>query len=121
MNFSTAISTCLSKYGTFAGRATRSEFWWFYLFTVLLGWGSSVVGAIVLGEAGDFLSGVISLVFFIPILAAGSRRLHDIGRSGWWQLLLLTLIGVILLIIWWASDSKKETNEYGPYTPAIVS
>ena len=112
MNFSTAISTCLSKYATFKGRATRSEFWWFYLFTVLMGWGATIVGA-TLGDIGDVFSNIVTLIFLIPVLAAGSRRLHDIGRSGWWQLLMLTVIGVILLLVWWASDSKKESNEYG--------
>lgn len=116
MNFTTAISTCLSKYATFKGRATRSEFWWFYLFTVLLNWGASLVGN-TLGEGGEYLSTVVSLVFFIPAIAAGSRRLHDTGRSGWWQLLMLTVIGLILLIIWWATDSKKEANKHGNYVP----
>ncbi|MCI2808441.1 DUF805 domain-containing protein [Eoetvoesiella caeni] len=121
MNFSTAISTCLSKYATFKGRATRSEFWWFYLFTVLLSWGLSVVGVIVLGEDGSLLSSLVTLAFLIPIVAAGSRRLHDIGRSGWWQLLMLTGIGCILLIIWWASDSKSEVNEYGVCAPSTAA
>ncbi|MDN4017295.1 DUF805 domain-containing protein [Zwartia panacis] len=116
MNFSTAVSTCLSKFATFSGRATRSEFWWFYLFTVLLGWGATIVGALVL-DGGAFLGNLVSLIFLIPTFAAGSRRLHDIGRSGWWQLLVITVIGVLLLIFWFASDSEKAANKYGEYTP----
>ena len=115
MNFSTAISTCMSKYATFSGRATRSEFWWFYLFTVLITWGADLVGAVTLGPGGEYFGTLVSLVFFVPAIAAGSRRLHDIGRTGWWQLLMLTGIGVILLIIWWASDSTPESNKYGGY------
>jgi uncharacterized membrane protein YhaH (DUF805 family) len=115
MNFTTAVSTCLSKYATFSGRATRSEFWWFYLFTVLLGWGATVVGA-TLVSGGAFLGNLISLIFLIPTFAAGSRRLHDIGRSGWWQLLVITLIGILLLIIWFAMDSEKTSNKYGAYS-----
>ena len=114
MNFSTAISTCLSKYATFGGRATRSEFWWFYLFTVLLSWGATVVGA-VLFDGGAFLGNLISLIFLIPTFAVGSRRLHDIGRSGWWQLLIFTIIGILLLIFWFASDSEKNANQFGEY------
>ena len=115
MNFTTAVSTCLSKYATFSGRATRSEFWWFYLFTVLLGWGATVVGA-TLVSGGAFLGNLISLIFLIPTFAAGSRRLHDIGRSGWWQLLVITLIGILLLIIWFVMDSEKTSNKYGAYS-----
>jgi uncharacterized membrane protein YhaH (DUF805 family) len=115
MNFTTAVSTCLSKYATFSGRATRSEFWWFYLFTVLLGWGASVVGAITM-DGGELMGNLISLIFLIPILAAGSRRLHDTGRSGWWQLLIITLIGILLLIVWFAMDSEKTSNKYGGYS-----
>lgn len=114
MNLTMAVSTCLSKYATFSGRATRSEFWWFYLFTVLLGWGATVVGAIMV-DGGAFLGNLISLIFLIPTFAAGSRRLHDIGRSGWWQLLVITLIGILLLIIWFAMDSEKSSNKFGDY------
>lgn len=114
MTFTDAISTCLSKYATFKGRASRSEFWWFYLFTVLLTWAAAIVG-VALGDTNAILSNVLSLAFFIPLLAAGARRLHDTGRSGWWQLLMLTVIGVILLIIWWACDTKKEVNKYGEF------
>lgn len=114
MNFSTAISVCMGKYGTFKGRASRSEFWWFYLFTVLLSWGGSIVGASTDSEIGaDVVSTGISLIFLVPVIAVGSRRLHDINKSGWWQLLLLTGIGALLLIIWWAKEGTKEINEYG--------
>lgn len=112
----------MGKYATFSGRASRSEFWWFYLFTVLLGWGATAVGALSAPGtgAGEILSLIVSLALFLPTLAVGCRRLHDIGRSGWWQLLVLTLIGVILLIIWWATDTKREDNKYGSPAPAEV-
>ena len=111
MNFGTAISTCLAKYATFQGRATRSEFWWFYLFTVLLSWGASIVGALAV-DGGDYLGNLISLAFIIPTFAVGARRLHDTGRSGWWQLLFITVIGILLLIFWFAQDTEKEANKY---------
>jgi len=121
MNFGQAISTCLGKYFTFSGRAKRSEYWWFYLFTVLIGVGADIaVPAFGTSHlAAALMSSAVSLIFLIPLLAAGSRRLHDIGKSGWWQLLMLTIIGIILLIVWWATDTKPEGDEYGE--PAEVA
>ena len=116
MNFGKAIATCMGKYGTFSGRASRSEYWWFYLFTVLMSWGSMIVaGAMFSFEDPmvDLLPSIVSLVFFVPAIAAGSRRLHDIGKSGWWQLLLLIpIIGWILLIVWLATNTKPEGDKY---------
>jgi uncharacterized membrane protein YhaH (DUF805 family) len=65
---------------------------------------------------GDLLSHVVNLAFFIPTLAASSRRLHDTGRSGWWIIILITVIGLIPLVIWWATEGKREENEYGAAT-----
>jgi uncharacterized membrane protein YhaH (DUF805 family) len=121
MNFQTAISTCLSKYGTFKGRATRSEFWWFYLFTVLMSWGAEIVGNSIGHGFGLVFSNLISLGFLVPVLAVGCRRLHDIGRTGWWQLLLLTVIGVVVLVVWWATPTKNELNIYGQVPDAAVA
>jgi uncharacterized membrane protein YhaH (DUF805 family) len=115
MNFTTSISTCFSKYATFSGRASRSEFWWFNLFAVLASWAGSFVGAI-LFDGGELFGNLISLALMIPLLAVGSRRLHDTGRSGWWQLLFITLIGILLLIVWFAFDSEKSSNKYGEYS-----
>jgi len=113
MNFQTAVSTCLAKYGTFQGRATRSEFWWFYLFAILMDWAATIVGNFISQDLGSVFQALVSLALVVPLLAVGCRRLHDIGRSGWWQLLLLTLIGTILLIVWWATSTKNEPNAYG--------
>jgi uncharacterized membrane protein YhaH (DUF805 family) len=114
MNFSTAISTCLTKYVKFEGRATRSEFWWFVLFTVLLGFFVGIVGYVVDGEDGaDSFGAFAQLLVFLPSLAVGSRRLHDVGRSGWWQLIALTVIGILLLIYWFVKPSQPEANAYG--------
>jgi len=108
MNFPTAISTCFSKFATFSGRATRSEFWWFYLFTILLSWFAQMA-------VGASVSGIVSLVLILPMWAAGARRLHDIGRTGWWQLIAFTVIGIVVLIVWYATDSEKAANQYGEY------
>ncbi|MDD5389955.1 MAG: DUF805 domain-containing protein [Gallionellaceae bacterium] len=107
MTFSKSLSTCLSKYVDFSGRATRPEYWWFYLFTVLLSWGSMIV------DASQILSGFVSLALFLPSLAASARRLHDTGRSAWWLLIAITIIGIIPLIIWLASKGNDHENDYG--------
>ena len=90
MDFITAIKTCFSKYADFTGRARRSEFWFWYLFTVLVSMFSSWI---------PFAS-LVTLALVIPTLAASVRRLHDTGRSGWWLLLSIipSIIWFIILI-----------------------
>ena len=102
MDFVQAIKSCLGQYATFSGRATRSEFWWFFLFQVLV-----MVAASMLG---DVINGIASLALLLPALAVGARRLHDIGRTGWWQLLLLTGIGFLVLLYWWVQPSDGSAN-----------
>ncbi|MFC5521309.1 DUF805 domain-containing protein [Polaromonas jejuensis] len=104
MNFGQAISACLSKYATFSGRASRPEFWWFFLFQVLASIAASLVG--------ERLNGLVSLALLLPALAVGTRRLHDIGKSGWWQLLLLTGIGFFVLLYWWAQPERDGALAY---------
>jgi len=61
----------------------------------------------------DILPGIVSLVFLVPTVAVGSRRLHDIGKSGWWQLLFFVpVIGWIILIVWFATKTKADTHEF---------
>lgn len=107
MTFSKAISTCFSKFFNFQGRASRPEYWWFYLFTVLLSWGSMLI------DSSHVISMLLNLVFFFPAIAAATRRLHDTNRSGWWQLIAFTIIGIIPLIVWMASKGNDQENQYG--------
>jgi len=65
------------------------------------------------GNGEGFMYWVASLVTLIPVLAAGARRLHDINKSGWWQLIALTIIGIIPLLIWLATEGSKKNNSYG--------
>ena len=62
---------------------------------------------------GETVNALISLALLLPALAVGTRRLHDIGRSGWWQLLYLTGIGFLLLLYWLVQPSADGSNEYG--------
>ena len=116
MTLQKSIETCFKKYFVFDGRAKRSEFWWFVLFCFLLGIVTAFLDVVVLGytwEQYGPINTIAQLAFFIPGLAVGARRLHDTGRSGWWQLLYLTIIGIIILIVWWVADGDKKNNKFG--------
>lgn len=107
MTFIDSVKTCMiEKYATFSGRASRSEFWWFFLFQFII----AILVDVLFGQ--DSLANLIFLAFVIPSLAAGCRRLHDTGRSGWWQLLALTGIGYLVLIYFWVLDSKPEGAKF---------
>ena len=114
MTFLKSVETCFFKYVDFNGRASRSEFWWFYLFATLCGFVGSVWDASMGDTSGSGMMYWISIIAtFFPSIAAGSRRLHDLGKSGWLQLLAITIIGLIPLIIWMASEGEKKKNKFG--------
>ena len=94
-----------AAYAQFEGRASRSEYWWFYLFTVLVSAAADSLG----GTAGN----LASLFFLLPGLALAARRLHDTGRSGWWFLLVFTIIGIPVVLYWLVKDSDAGANKYG--------
>lgn len=101
-SFGVAIKTCFNKFATFQGRANRSEFWFWWLFTLLLGF-IPLIGLIAL------------FVTLVPSISVAVRRLHDIGKSGWWYwLCLIPLFGWIALIVLYCQESEPGTNEYGP-------
>lgn len=142
VSFGEAVSTGFKKYATFSGRARRSEYWWWFLFQCLMGLLSLI----------PILGWIIAVALILPNLAINVRRLHDVGRTGWWLLapygfsllggillgagalvglgghgssggitavigaiaLLGGIITGIMLFIWDLSDSKPETNQYGP-------
>ena len=113
MNFTKSIEICFNKFANFEGRASKSEFWWFQLFCLI----AQIVGALLDSAFGYTESGafewVAYIVILLPSLAVGARRLHDTGRSGWWQLLYLTIIGIIILIVWWVADGNKKNSKFG--------
>lgn len=110
MNFTQAVSTCLQKYATFTGRAMRSEYWWFALFTVIV--------SVVASMFGELVNSLASLALLVPSIAVGARRLHDIGKTGWFQLLwFVPLVGWAILI-YWAVQPSEGPNEYG--NPAVT-
>ena len=110
---------CLQHYADFTGRARRSEYRYFVLFnfivSILIGLSLGVIAGLLNVPALVYLAYLWSLAVFIPSLAVSVRRLHDIGRSGWWLLLsLIPLVGAIILIIWHCTDSQPGANQYGP-------
>ena len=116
MSFQDAVRTCLTrKYADFSGRARRSEYWWFFLFNVLVAAVASVLDAIIgtrYGSSG-LVEILVQLALLIPGIAVAIRRLHDTGRSGWWLLIgLVPIAGWIVLLVFFVQDSQGE-NEYG--------
>ncbi len=120
VTFQEAVARALQQnYCNFGGRASRSEFWWFQLFAFIVG----VIVEIVFcwsNNAMTIVSGLLVLALLLPSLGLCVRRLHDIGKSGWWIFLsLIPLIGGIILLVWYCKDSQMEPNEYGP-VPNLV-
>jgi len=115
--FTDAIETCLRRYATFEGRAIRSEYWFFLLFTILASIGGALLDAAIFPD--DFvaspLNTLVSLALLLPSLAAGVRRLHDSNRNGWWLLIgILPLVGWLVLLIWLCRRGDAGPNRFGP-------
>lgn len=109
------LDPILKHYVDFEGRVGRQEFWMFVLFSFILQVVLDIIGL-------DAISPLVSLLILLPSLAIGARRLHDIGKSGWWQLLgLIPIIGWIILIVWLAQKSDAADNIYGkPANPKMA-
>ncbi|MEO7236923.1 MAG: DUF805 domain-containing protein [Lapillicoccus sp.] len=109
-----AVRSCFAQYVGFSGRARRSEFWYFYLFTIILSVIASVLQRLLSDSSSGFITGIAALAIILPSLAVGVRRLHDTSRSGWWLLIgLIPIIGTIVLIVFYVQDSHGD-NQYGP-------
>tara|TARA_B100001029_G_C14725289_1_gene267330 strand:+ start:20 stop:451 length:432 start_codon:yes stop_codon:yes gene_type:complete len=136
MDFQTSVKTCFKKYATFSGRASRSEFWYFYLFNYGL-YAILIISALNISFIFFWFFFGFFLATFIPFLAATARRLHDINKSGWFQILplpfsffdrllerssqegLSILIGLIsiglyiYLLVLYCTKGEKKKNKYG--------
>lgn len=137
MGFGQSITTCFTKYLRFAGRAQRSEFWYWILFYVILEFVAGILD-VVLGtnraySTGQYIDGVavtysvgylqtiVLIILFLPTVSVAVRRLHDTGKSGWWWWLgvICCFIGSIVLFIFYLLDSEPGTNRYGPNPKGI--
>ena len=108
VDFIQAVQLFFRRYTDFNGRSTRAEYWWVALFMLIV----SIVLAF-FGNIGQYTSYLFSLVCLVPGIALAVRRLHDVGRSGWWYLIALTGIGCLVLLYWFVQPSGPA-NEYGP-------
>ncbi|GAA5078006.1 DUF805 domain-containing protein [Roseibacterium beibuensis] len=119
MDFMTAVKTVLGKYATFSGRAQRSEFWWFYLFSLIVSAVLQMVdralfGTLVGGQDVDILAPLFRLAILLPGLAVGARRLHDTDRSGWWLLIaLIPIVGFLVLLYFFVQRGTAGPNQHG--------
>ncbi|MFW1810914.1 DUF805 domain-containing protein [Acinetobacter ursingii] len=102
---------CLKNYANFSGRARRKEFWFFYLGTVIINFIAMILDRVL--ETEVIFYGLVNLGLLVPTLAVSARRLHDVGRSGWWSLISLTIIGFIPLVVWWTQEGPSHNNMYG--------
>ena len=117
MPFMDASKTCVQKSFTIEGRASRSEYWWFYLAFMIANIGLTIVDS-ALGTPLAFL-----LLALIPAsFCAAIRRMHDIGKSGWWMLIsLIPLIGGLVLLYWFIFDGgQPHANQYGAVPTNIL-
>lgn len=119
-----ASRSVLSQYVTFSGRASRPEIWWWFLTVLILLICTELIDAFLIapllgldlveGEEARPLSWIVSLALILPNLAVGARRLHDIGRTGWWLLLgVIPIIGALVLIYFYLQPSDPDQNPYG--------
>ncbi|MBQ3189037.1 MAG: DUF805 domain-containing protein [Bacteroidaceae bacterium] len=101
MGFSQAVKSVFSNYANFSGRARRSEYWYFVLFSLIIG-------------LIPIVNLIVGLISIIPGIAVCVRRLHDIGKSGWWLLLgFIPIAGPIVLLVWFCTDSQPGENQWG--------
>lgn len=134
MTFADAIRSCLRKYVTFSGRATRPEYWWFVLFIVVGGIVTGILDSTLFGEtivesdgsrtavgSDGPISSIFSLATLIPLLAAGWRRMHDTGRSGLYLLYpILVWIGIASFASMIGATSSIMSGDFGSVFAGIT-
>jgi uncharacterized membrane protein YhaH (DUF805 family) len=114
MGFGRAIATCFRKYAVFSGRASRSEYWFFVLFEILLYIVLLIADIAAFRGSMNVFSTLASLVLFLPGLAVLVRRLHDADKSAWWILIsFVPIIGSIWLIVLLCTPGTAGANRYG--------
>ena len=115
ISFVDSIKICMQGFVKCEGRARRSEFWWFYMVcTIIMVFLSFFIGV---GGTGYFIFWlIVDIVIYIPIISASTRRLHDIGMTGFYNLLMLIPFGIFVLWYFWSIDSHRTNNIYGPAT-----
>ena len=109
MNFIESIKVCYKKFFDFSGRASKSEYWWFQLYGIII----YVLLFVFQGDLALLFS-ILSIANTIPLWAAAVRRLHDTDKSGWWVLIsAIPFIGLFIFVLL-MSDGSKGKNRFGP-------
>ena len=121
MGFSDAVQNVLmNNYANLNGRASRSEYWWFVLFNFIVNIVTFVID-LTLGSMITYDMGYVGLIAFLalllPTVSVSVRRLHDIGKSGWWILLaiipIVNFIGIFVIIVFTIMEGEEQPNQYG--------
>ena len=121
MGFSDAVQNVLmNNYANLNGRASRSEYWWFVLFNFIVNIVTFVID-LTLGSMITYDMGYVGLIAFLalllPAVSVSVRRLHDIGKSGWWILLaiipIVNFIGIFVIIVFTIMEGEEQPNQYG--------
>ncbi len=114
LNFGEAVQRAVTvNYCNFQGRASRSEYWWFFLFCFIVG---AVISTLFFWSETmeTIVSGIFSLALILPSLGLAVRRMHDTGRSGWWILInLIPFIGALVFIYFAVQPSQPVPNQWG--------
>ena len=110
--------TCMKKYVVFSGRSRRTEYWMFALINTIISIIAmvldNVLGTTTEDKRSGLFSGLFALATLLPSVAVYVRRLHDVGKSGWWMFIgLIPIVGVIWLFVLTVTDSQPGDNEYG--------
>jgi uncharacterized membrane protein YhaH (DUF805 family) len=125
MGLSGAVRDALSRFADFNGRTSRAGYWWWVLFILLVQLATGIVDAVLVApllgfaafdtDAGQPLGFVAALALLVPSLAAAARRLHDIGRTGWWILApIIPILGALVLLWFLVQRGDEGPNRFGP-------
>lgn len=106
MNFQNAVKICLTKFVDIKGRASRSEYWWFVLFAIIVNFIAYLIN--------DNFQIIVSVILLVPLISVTVRRLHDSDTSGWWWFItFIPLIGGLIILYFMIIEGTKGPNDYG--------
>lgn len=112
VSFAQSFVLFFKNYANFSGRSSRSAYWFWILWATIISIFIEVIRAVSV-DIAVLVDLAWTLGTIVPTVAIAVRRLHDVGRSGWWQLIALTVVGIIPLFIWFVRAGDSETNKYG--------
>jgi uncharacterized membrane protein YhaH (DUF805 family) len=116
VDFPAAIKSGFRQYASARGRASRSEYWYWTLFSTLVAVAGAVIDGAIFGVDSDrqLFSALFSLALILPDTAVAIRRLHDLDRKWPWLLIFVTGIGTIVLLVWFCRKGTTGPNRFGP-------